>query len=147
MNRRKIALGPGAASIILIVVVLALCMLSMLTLVTAKNDLNLSERSAEMIESVYALNASAERRLAALDTLLVQTMKTHPGREACLSALAEQLPEGMALEGDTVSWTEPLDNRWLECRVRLLPENGTRRTEWTGHRLIVEEPEDDWEWD
>ena len=30
MNKRKIALGPGAASLILIVVVLSLCMLAML---------------------------------------------------------------------------------------------------------------------
>ncbi len=147
MNRHRIALGPGAASIILIVVVLALCMLSMLTLVTAKNDLNLAGRSTEMIEKVYTLSASAEQRLAMLDAALVQAMKEHPEKEACLAVLAEQLPEDMTLEGDMVSWTEPLDNRSLECRVQLLPENGKQRTGWVSHRLIVEEPEDDWEWD
>ena len=69
----------------------------------------------------------------------------------CAAALAqggaEALPEGMALEGDTVFWTEPLENRYLDCRVRLLAPGSGKRTEWISHRLVVEESEDDGEWD
>ncbi len=56
MNKRKIALGPGAASLILIVVVLSLCMLAMLAQIGSRNDYSLSSRSAAMITSVYPLH-------------------------------------------------------------------------------------------
>ena len=147
MNNRKIALGPGAASLILIAVVLALAMLSMLSLVTAKNDEGLSLRSAEMTESVYRLNAAAELRLAELDAALLRAETGETDPEAYLAKAAEALPEGMALEGDTVFWTEPLENRYLDCRVRLLAPGSGKRTEWISHRLVVEESEDDGEWD
>ena len=146
MNNRKIALGPGAASLILIVVVLALVMLSMLSLVTARNDEGLSLRGAEMIENVYRLSAESERRLAELDAVLVREAG-ETDFAAYLERVAEALPEGMTLEEDEVSWTQPLENRWLDCRVRLLPAGEGRRMEWVSHRLIVEESEDDWEWD
>ena len=38
MNKRKVALGPGAASLILIVVVLSLSMLAMLAQVGVRSD-------------------------------------------------------------------------------------------------------------
>ena len=66
MNKRKIALGPGAASLILIVVVLSLCMLAMLTQIASRNDFSLASRSAEMITRVYELSDRSERRLAEL---------------------------------------------------------------------------------
>ena len=138
MNNRKIALGPGAASLILIVVVLALCMLSMLTLVTAKNDMHLAGRSAEMIRQVYELNSESERHLAELDAALVK---------AAGEAGEAELPEMMTMEEDIVSWTETKDNRHLDCQVRVKAPGEGKRTEWVSHRLIVEEPEGDWEWD
>ena len=64
MNKRKVALGPGAASLILIVVVLSLCMMAMLTQISARSDYNLCTRSAEMVQRVYELNAQSEQKLA-----------------------------------------------------------------------------------
>ena len=66
MNKRKVALGPGAASLILIVVMLSLCMLAMLMQIGSRNDNSLTTRSSEMISRVYQLNERAERRLAEL---------------------------------------------------------------------------------
>lgn len=146
MKQRKIALGPGAASLILIVVVLSLCMLAMLTLISAKNDYSLSTRSAQMIEQVYLLSANTERKLAELDGILVDCAKEHPETEEYLSAVEENLPEGMEIEEDLVSWYEVLDNRSMECTVRLLPPGEGKRTEWVAHKLIVEEPGVE-EWD
>ena len=53
MNKRKVALGPGAASLILIVVVLSLAMLAMLMQISSRNDVSLASRSAEMTARVY----------------------------------------------------------------------------------------------
>ena len=146
MNKRKVALGPGAASLILIVVVLSLCMMAMLTQISARNDYNLCTRSAEMVQRVYELNAQSERKLAELDTLLVTAQKETGGMEAYLEKVQALLPEGMTMEEDRVTWTEPLDNRNLECVVQLLPPGEKQRTRWISHKLMVEEPEDDWEW-
>ena len=146
MNKRKIAMGPGAASIILIVVTLSLCMLAMLTMLSSRNDLNLSTRSASMIEQVYTLSDRSERTYAELDEILARCRAENTDDEAYLAAVEEQLPEGAELEGDVILWTEPLDNRTLECAVRVLPLENENRAEWVSHKLVVDEPEDDWEW-
>ena len=145
--KRKVALGPGAASLILIVVVLSLCMMAMLTQIGARNDFNLCKRSAEMVQRVYELNEQSERKLAELDALLVKAQKeAGTDMEAYLAKVEELLPEGMKLDEEQVTWTEPLDNRNLECIVQLLPPGEKERTKWVSHKLLVEEPEDDWEW-
>ena len=146
MNKRKVALGPGAASLILIIVVLALCMMAMLNQISARSDYNLCTRSAEMVQRVYELNAQSEQKLAELDAVLVTARKDAGDMQAYLEKVEAALPEGMTLDEDTVRWTEPLDNRNLECVVQLLPPEETQRTKWISHKLVVDEPEDDWEW-
>ena len=147
MNKRKVALGPGAASLILIVVVLSLCMMAMLTQIGARNDYNLCARSAEMVQRVYELNEQSEQKLAELDAVLVKArQKAGNDQEAYLKKVEELLPADMTLEEDKVIWTEPLDNRNLECIVQLLPPGEKQRTKWISHKLVVEEPEEDWEW-
>ena len=144
MNKRKVALGPGAASLILIIVVLSLCMIAMLTQIAAKNDYNLCARSADMVQRVYELNAQSEQKMAALDTVLLQARGEAGDMKAYLDKVKEMLPEGMELEEDRITWTEPLDNRNLECIVQLLPLEETQWAKWISHKLVVEEPEDDW---
>ena len=146
MNKRKIALGPGAASLILIIVVLALCMMSMLNQISARSDYNLCTRSAEMVQRVYDLNAQSEQKLAELDKVLAEARKDAGGMDAYLKKVGAALPEGMTLEEDKVQWTEPLDNRNLECIVQVLPLEEKQRTKWVSHKLAVDEPEEDWEW-
>ena len=147
MNKRKIALGPGAASLILIVVVLSLCMLAMLTQIASRNDFSLASRSAEMITRVYELSDRSERRLAELDAVLVRCRKeAGEDQEAYLALVEENLPDGMTLEEGVVSWTEPLDNRTMNCEVQLAGPGEMPRAQWTNYRLKVDEPEDDWEW-
>ena len=69
-KRSNISFGPGAASLILIFVVLTLSALGMLSLMNARNDRALSVRSAGVLERVYALNAQAEKACATLDGML-----------------------------------------------------------------------------
>lgn len=145
--KRKVALGPGAASLILIVVVLSLCMMAMLTQIGARNDYNLCKRSAEMVQRVYELNAQSEQKLAELDAVLVKAQaEAGSDMEAYLEKVESLLPQGMSLDEEKVTWTEPLDNRNLECIVQLLPLGEKQRTKWISHKLLVEEPEEDWEW-
>ena len=146
MNKRKIALGPGAASLILIVVVLSLCMLAMLAQIGARNDYSLASRSAEMITRVYELRDQSERRMAELDAVLVRCGEKEQGREEFLALVEENLPEDMTLDEDIVSWSEPLDNRTMNCEVQILDPGGMPRARWLNYKLKVDEPEEDWEW-
>ena len=146
MNKRKIALGPGAASLILIVVVLSLCMLAMLAQIGSRNDMSLSSRSAEMITRVYELRDQSERRLAELDAILVRCQAEAKDKDAYLALLEKNLPEDMTLDEDIVSWSEPLDNRTMNCEVKILDPGETPRAKWNSYKLKVDEPEDDWEW-
>ena len=72
MNQREYRIGPGAASLMLLVVVLSMSVLGMLALMSARSDENLSLRSAEVARQVAELNVSAERSLAELDDVLAQ---------------------------------------------------------------------------
>ena len=99
MNKRKVALGPGAASLILIVVVLSLCMLAMLAQIGARNDYSLSSRSAEMITRVYELRDQSERRMAELDAVLVRCSAEGQDREAFLARRPGPLQRGRTGQG------------------------------------------------
>ena len=146
MNKRKVALGPGAASLILIVVVLSLCMLAMLAQIGSRNDYSLASRSAEMITRVYQLHDQSERKMAELDAILVRCQKETTDMASYLALVAENLPADMSIDEDIVSWQEPLDNRTMNCEVKLLEPGQKERAKWVTYKLKVEEPEEDWEW-
>ena len=146
MNKRKVALGPGAASLILIVVVLSLCMLAMLAQIGSRNDYSLASRSAEMITRVYQLHDQSERKMAELDAILVRCQKETTDMASYLAKVEESLPSDMTLNEDIVSWQEPLDNRTMNCEVKLLEPGQKERAKWVTYKLKVEEPEEDWEW-
>lgn len=145
MKQRKIALGPGAASLILIIVTLSMCVLCMLTYISARDALSLSSRSAEMIQQVYSLNDQSERSLAALDGVLATCAAQANSQAEYLSLVAQSLPEQMNMEAeeDTVVWTESQGDRALLCVAKLAPWGETPRLAWATHALTVE-TEDEW---
>ena len=128
MKKRHIAIGPGAASLILIVVVLAMTMLGAMALLNAREDMRLMRRSARADEEIYALYARAERSLAALDAAAGQGA----------DGLATRLPEGMTLmeDGATVAWTEHEGARGLQCEAEIRTENGGASVTWRAQRLL-----------
>lgn len=105
-KKSNITLGPGAPSLILIFVVLSLAVLGVLSLMTSRNDLHLSQRSAEVISAVYQLQEKAEERRAVL---------------AELYASEEQLPEEVRLEEGRLLWEESDGVRVLRCAVAAEP--------------------------
>ena len=145
MNRKSsISLGPGASSLILIFVVLAMAILGMLSLMTVRNDLKFSERSAVVIEGVYRLNETAEERRAAVEQILAEYAKDAGSEEAYLLAAAATLPEDLTIEENEIYWTESDGVRTLDCALRILPSDSVVRTEWIRHDLMTES---EGEWD
>lgn len=137
MNRKsRIAFGPGAASLILIVVVLSMSVLGILALMSARNDARLSRRSVEVTLAVFELMNRAERRYAALDAA---ARENGASAGEMLSRIEKNLPEGMSLTDDTVTWDETDGVRTLSCAVRAEGD----RLAWIEHRLAAE-TEDTW---
>ena len=126
-KKSAISMGPGAASLILIFVLLTISVLGMLSLMNSRNDKSLSARSAEVAEAVYALNAAAEETRAELSESLIGLPETdiNPG-------------EGRFLLADgCISWTEEDGSRILECAVRPVTDTDgiVRKLEWTRHSM------------
>ena len=130
MNQREYRIGPGAASLMLLVVVLSMSVLGMLALMSARSDENLSLRSAEVARQVAELNVSAERSLAELDDALAKAAGAAQSEDDYLARV----------EGRTVSWKETNDEgRTLACAVELEPFGAFPRFVRTVYHLAIDE--------
>ena len=139
--RRKsnVSFGPGAASLILIVVILSMGVLGMLALMNARNDAKLSRRSIEVAAASFELNDRAERGVAELDGVLARCAASTYSDEAYLSAVHGNLPDGMLMDEDSriVSWQLSDGLRTLSCAVEILPQGEAKRLRWREHRLTA----------
>ena len=136
-KKSTIGMGPGAASLILIFVMLSMSVLSMLSLMNSRSDSRLGERSLKVAEDVYALNERAEKSLASLDQVLLACGRDASSDAAYLKAVEENLPETMELSDREISWTEEDELRTLDLAVELLPLGEKRRTRWIRHSLTA----------
>ena len=139
--RRKsnVSFGPGAASLILIVVILSMAVLGMLALMNARNDSKLSSRSIEVVAAGFELNDRAERNVAELDAVLARCAASTFSDEAYLAAVRGSLPDGMLMgqEDRIVSWELTDGLRTLSCAVEVLPKGEKERLRWREHRLTA----------
>lgn len=135
MERRDLHLGPGAASLILAIVVISLSILGLLSLLQVRSDARLTERSTHLITDQYSASAQAEQDLARLDEAVLQARaRSERGEGDFADVLAELLPGEMTLENDLVSWTvEANETTALSCAVRVRNSGGTDRLTWVRH--------------
>ncbi len=144
MKKNRVAIGPGAASLILIVVVLSMSVLGILALMSARGDARLSRRSVEVTQAVYALENQAERRFASLDGTIAGALAMGAAEETLPEVVARNLPQGIRMDGDgAFSWEETDGLRTLSCRAALAPAESGQRLVWTAHRLTAV-TEDTW---
>ena len=143
MNRRSFQIGPGAASLLLIAVVLCMGVLGALSLVSARGDAQLSMRSIRMAESAATLNSYAEEELMQLDQVLVRLSERVEDDDAYLAELGMRLPDEMEMDGRTIRWEEAAaDGRRVTCAVEVAPLGEFPRARWTDHRLWTQLDED-----
>ena len=139
--RRKsnVSFGPGAASLILIVVILSMAVLGMLALMNARNDSKLSSRSIEVVAAGFELNDRAERNMAELDAVVARCAASTFSDEAYLTAVRGNLPDGMLMgqEDRIVRWELTDGLRTLSCAVEVLPQGEKERLRWREHRLTA----------
>ena len=143
-KKSVVALGPGAPSLILIFVVLAMSMLGMLTLMNGRNDYKLSERSAQVTTALYELNAEAERSRISIDGILCRERELSSDDEQYLSRIAGTLPLEYTLERVSgsdgsiarITWIQTDGLRNLHCALAVYPMENDIREEWAEHTLI-----------
>ena len=135
----NVSFGPGAASLILIVVILSMGVLGMLALMNARNDAKLSNRSMEVVAAGFALNDKAERGVAELDAVLARCAASTFSDEAYLTAVRSNLPDGMLMgqEDRIVRWELTDGLRTLSCAVEVMPQGDKARLRWREHRLTA----------
>ena len=120
-KQNKYSSGIGGSLILIIFIVLTITVFSVLTLVSAENELGTVERSVKASEDYYAAEKEAALRCAELERA-VSGLTEQGEISAVLSmAGAEVNNDG---EGITASFTVEIDGiRQLETVMR--PENGT----------------------
>ena len=74
MNKRRPG-GMGASSILMIFVVLALTTFGILSFLSARADLRLTERAADHTVAYYKADRAVEDTLAAIDDALVKARR------------------------------------------------------------------------
>lgn len=137
MKRRNFYIGPGAASLLLVIVVVSMSVLGLLALISARSDERLMERSKSLIAAEYAANAAAERTLAEIDGILSACAQTAGDDEAYLKLMAKSLPEGAYLEGRIIRWTEYSgEGRALACAVEAAELGKSPRFTWREHMFL-----------
>lgn len=137
MKKREFHLGPGAASLILVAVVMAMSILALLSLMNARTDLQMAQRSARVAENAAALECASEESFARLDGIVAAC--TGADEAEFLAQIARSLPAEMCLQGRVVLWTEQsADAGALECGAEIAPMGETPRIQWTIHRHSAE---------
>ena len=136
-TKSRFSFGPGAASLILIVVMLSMSVLGMLALMHARNDDRLSDRSAQVAQAGYQLSAEAEARLSKLDAIAAHYASVAEDDAAYALAVKTYLPEDMEMLDRVISWRQTDGARTLQCAVALNPLDSDRRFTWVEHRLTA----------
>ena len=140
MKRREYRIGPGAASLLLVVVVVSMSVLGLLALINARGDQKLTERGAQFAASEYAASAQAESRLAELDGVLVQCTQRAGSNEEYINLVLEELPDGMRMEENIVYWEQESEyGRTLICGVEIKPLEAQVRYAWKQHMFAASE--------
>ncbi|MDR1194549.1 MAG: hypothetical protein LBK98_10385 [Peptococcaceae bacterium] len=128
-GRKAAGINVGSASIIMVFAVLCLTIFSVLTLVTARNDLALTESYARSVASYYAADTRAiaiYNQLAAGDAVFDEDI---------------ELSRAPAGGGSLISYSVPIDSgQNLNVLLEETPA-GLRIAEW----LVAEK--EDWEFD
>lgn len=128
MRDREYRIGPGAVSLLLLVVVVSLSVLGLLALISARGDYKLTDRAEQFVVSEYSVSAEAEYTLAELDAILVRCAGEAADDEAYLKAVEALLPEEMQMDERTVYWQkESVDRRTMVCEVEILPLGSQQR--------------------
>lgn len=113
-------IGPGASTILMILVVLVMTMLGVLSLFSARNDMEMSERTSAAVAEYYAAQTDFSLWLQGTDQIL-KNLRIASGGDADVYAQLVFDQFG-AQVGETLSYRAPVgDTRFFCADIELLP--------------------------
>ena len=145
-KQNKYSSGIGGSLILIIFIVLTITVFSVLTLVSAENELGTTERSVKASEDYYAAEKEAAIRCGELESA-ISGLTDQDEISAALSLAGANVSTDY--EGIKVSFTVDMDDiRQLETVLR--PENGSlvvvsKRITVPQDEIIVDEGMDIWD--
>lgn len=111
-QRQKPIITIGVSSLLLIFLSLCLIIFAVLSLVSARADLSLSENMARRTRIYYEAESSAADFLSSLDEALVSHYQDSKDEESYFSSLSSDLPREenqLRLDGTSLSFAIPID--------------------------------------
>lgn len=104
MRGRVYRIGPGASSLLLILLTLALTALGMLALLSARADHALSVRARDLTQAYYGAKALSQERLAELDALLAGAEASGAG--GYFVKIEQTLPDWAEMGDRTITFSQ-----------------------------------------
>ena len=127
-------IGPGASTILMILVVLVMTMLGVLSLFSARSDMEMSERTAVAAEEYYAAQTDFSLWLQETDQIL-ENLRIASGGDADVYAQLVFDQFG-AQVGETLSYRAPVgETRFFCADIELLPLTNAARCAISGRWL------------
>ena len=119
-------IGPGASTILMILVVLVMTMLGVLSLFSARSDMEMSERTAAASAEYYAAQTDFSLWLQETDQILLNLRRAAGGdAEAYAQLISAQFGADV---GESLEYRAPAgDTRFFCASVELLPLTGAER--------------------
>ena len=126
MNKRRPG-GMGASSILMIFVVLALTTFGILSFLSARADLRLTERAADHTVAYYKADRAVEDTLAAIDDALVKARREFASLPEAETLSADTLPSRQAVYEE---FSVPVGDgrRQIVTQLEILPLENPMRT-------------------
>ena len=127
-------IGPGASTILMILVVLVMTMLGVLSLFSSRSDMEMSERTAVAAEEYYAAQTDFSLWLQETDQIL-ENLRIASGGDADVYAQLVFDQFG-AQVGETLSYRAPVgETRFFCADIELLPLTNAARCAISGRWL------------
>ena len=134
MTKRRFGILPGAASLLLVIMVIAVTTFALLALSEGGNEKNLAERAMIFACAEAEKACEAQKALALLDEALFESYALSATQEEYMLNVSTLLPSVFSLEADKVSafFTGEM-GRNLYLQARILPFGSESRYEVVSH--------------
>ena len=143
-NSRKIAMGVGYVSVMLIFAVICLTIFAVLSFKAAISTDSFNERSGDFLKQYYAADSKAKETLSKLNDCMLEAQSSMFFDEAFQESAGavEGVTVSNAPQGFAASYTVPINDR-QELAVNILFDNNGKYTidQWQSRELSVETSE------
>ena len=137
-------IGPGASTVLMILLVLCLTMLGVLSLAAARSDSAITQRAVQAETAYYQAQTAAAEALAELDAALVQVREEVGGDLPAWEDAIARMAGYRAERGDIALEIPVDDHRLLSIVVEPLPPEEGRRYDVVENRIMIIPEEIEW---